>query len=269
VTSDPLIVTRPTIALLTDFGLDDYYVGTMKAVLADLCPEAIVIDITHNVPPQDVTTAAFALAAAVPYFPERTVFLVVVDPGVGTSRRGVAAQAGPHTFVGPDNGVFDLVFRRQPASLMVDLREPARARASVGRTFEGRDRFAPAAASLARGLSLDSLGPAVTFQSQLAWPVAHGSAAGVDGEIVHIDRFGNLMTNIERSDVELLLPAVNVAVGNHDQIRIVGTYGEGDVGELVALLNSADCLEVAVASGNAAWRLGVERGAQVRVRRRA
>lgn len=260
---------RPTIAVLTDFGLDDHYVGAMKGVIAGICPEANVIDITHGVPPQDVAAAAFTLAAAAPYLPSGTVCLVVVDPGVGTARRAVATRAGEHLFVGPDNGVFDLVHRRSPPSVAVEITPQPGWRQSVGRTFEGRDRFAPAAAALAAGQPIDALGPAVALQPRLRWPAALATAGGIEGEVVHVDRFGNLITCIERTDVEALLAGAEVLVGDDGLARVVGTYGEGSGGELVALLNSSDLLEIAVVAGHAAARLAVGRGARVRVRRRA
>ena len=150
--------TRPVIALLTDFGLSDHYVGVMKGVIAGLCPEALLIDITHDVPAQDIRTAAFELEASWRYFPSDTTFVVVVDPGVGTERRGIAARIGERFFVGPDNGVFDLVIASQAPSEAVELGNPRYARAMVSRTFEGRDRFAPAAAWLAQGTPLAEFG---------------------------------------------------------------------------------------------------------------
>ena len=262
--TSPPPARRPTIALLTDFGLQDHYVGVMKAVIADGCPDATVIDITHEVPPQDVATAAYELAAAAPYFPAGTVFLAVVDPGVGTDRPSIAAQVGAHRFVGPDNGVFDLVFQRESPILVVELGQAHASRAQ-SRTFEGRDRFAPAAAWLAQGRPLESLGRRTSAALRREWPKARASTIGVDGEVVHVDRFGNLITNIERGDLAPLGPLSRVSVGSHGQVPLVGTYGEGRVGELVALLNSADRLEIAVVSGHAARRLGAGRGALVRV----
>jgi len=263
------MAVRPTIALLTDFGLDDHYVGVMKGVLADRCPEAIVVDLTHAVPPHDVRTAAFMLPAAVPYFPSGTVFLVVVDPGVGTSRTALAAESGAWRFVGPDNGVFDLAFRGWPPTRAVAVRQVVMGGSQVGRTFEGRDRFAPAAAALARGEPLENLGAPMAWAPQLAWPAPRvDDDSDLVGEVVHVDRFGNLVTNLDRAVVGPVAAPTRIVIGAH-LAPLVDTYGQGVPGALVALFNSADWLEIAVVGGNAARHLGVGRGAPVRVGRGA
>src|SRR5437762_4125751 len=153
-------MARPVIALLTDFGTRDHYAGTMKGVALGICPDATLIDITHDVPAHDVLAGALELAAAYKYFPAGTVFLVVVDPGVGSARRGIAAESGDFKFVAPDNGVLTAVLDEHPAKKIVELSERRYARPTVSRTFEGRDRFAPAAAWLAKGIELGALGRA-------------------------------------------------------------------------------------------------------------
>src|SRR5215212_7173422 len=165
-------MTRPVIALLTDFGTRDHYVGAMKGVALGICPDAALVDITHDVPPHDVRTAALELAASYKYFPQGTIFLVVVDPGVGSSRRGIAADTGDYRFVAPDNGVLTAVLQESPAKRVFELTERRYARPTVSKTFEGRDRFAPAAAWLAKGIQLSALGRTVTTYQQLALPVA-------------------------------------------------------------------------------------------------
>ena len=259
---------RPIIALLTDFGLRDHYVGVLKGVIAGICPDALIIDITHDIPPQDVRAAAFELEAAWPFFPSGTVFVAVVDPGVGTDRRAIAARLNDKAFVGPDNGSVDLVFRDGPSEV-VELSNAEYARVPVSHTFAGRDRFAPAAAWLARGVRLSNLGPAVTgWSPQLYWPAPRVLADGVTGEILHVDRFGNLITNIGRAHWPSTAPA-EICVGAHGLARVVRTYGDGRKGELIALFGSTDRLEVAVASGSAAAHLGLGRGGVVRVPQRA
>src|SRR5213075_2625968 len=160
-------MARPVIALLTDFGLRDHYAGTMKGVALGICPDATLVDITHEVPAHDVLAGALELAAAYKYFPVGTIFLAVVDPGVGSSRRGIAAEAGDYRFVAPDNGVLTAALRDVPPKRVVELTERRYARPTVSRTFEGRDRFAPAAAWLAKGIQLSALGRAVTTYHQL------------------------------------------------------------------------------------------------------
>src|SRR6266508_5998458 len=151
-------MSRRIIALLTDFSSRDHYVGTMKAVVLGICPDVTLVDISHEIPAHDVLGASLELAACYRYFPAGTIFLVVVDPGVGSARRGIAAEAHDYKFVAPDNGVLTAVFRESPPKRIVELSERKYARATVSRTFEGRDRFAPAAAWLAKGVELSALG---------------------------------------------------------------------------------------------------------------
>jgi S-adenosylmethionine hydrolase len=263
-------VPRPVIALLTDFGLADHYVGSMKGVIAGICGDAVIVDLTHGVPPHDMMTAAFELLAGYRAFPHGTVFIVVVDPGVGTRRRAIAARAGEYFFVGPDNGVFDLVFDELPPSLAVELTTPRYALAVISRTFEGRDRFAPAGAWLASGVAQTDLGPQVTVEQRLHFPRAVVTAGGVDGEVVHVDRFGNLVTNIDRRTWPgEVIDQLDVAMSGYRTVRLVSTYAEAGSGEVVALFGGTDRLEIAVKAGNAAEALGVGRGMTVHVSRRA
>ena len=170
---------RPVIALLSDFGTRDHYAGTMKGVILGICPEATLVDITHDVAAHDVLDGALQLASSYRYFPAGTVFLAVVDPGVGSARRGLAAEAGDYRFVAPDNGVLTEVLRETPPRRVVELSERRYARPTVTRTFEGRDRFAPAAAWLAKGTQLSALGRTLTDFHRLDIPVpeAHGDGA--------------------------------------------------------------------------------------------
>src|ERR1700694_2190604 len=163
-------MARPVIALLTDFGLRDHYVGAMKGVMLGICPEATFVDISHDVPPHDVMAGALELAAAYRFFPTGTIFLVVVDPGVGSARRGLAAEMGDYKFVAPDNGVLTPVIDDHHPRRVVELSERRYARATVSRTFEGRDRFAPAAAWLAKGIELTALGRPATNVHRLEIP---------------------------------------------------------------------------------------------------
>ena len=259
---------RPVIALLTDFGLGDHYVGAMKGVMLGICPHATLVDISHQVPAHDVAADALELAAAYRYFPDGTVFLVVVDPGVGSSRRALAAQAGSYRFVAPDNGLLSLVFEETPPSRIVELTNPQYARAEMSRTFEGRDRFAPAAAWLATGLDMTNLGSAeaAVFSPQpLNLPKPRGTPGGTAGEVIWVDRFGNLITNIDRRAFEMVLssPGVMVEVGGVRVRKLVATYAEAAPGELCALVGSSNRLEIAASGASAAAALGVGRGAPV------
>src|SRR6476660_6111490 len=165
-------MVRPIIALLTDFGTRDHYSGVMKGVVLGICPDVTLIDMSHDLPPHDIAFAALELAATYKYFPAGTIFLVVVDPGAGTARRGLAAAAGDWKFVAPDNGVLTEVVHEVPPKRVVELTERKYARPTVSRTFEGRDRFAPAAAWLAKGIQLPALGRAVSDYRVLPLPRA-------------------------------------------------------------------------------------------------
>ncbi len=260
---------RPVVALLTDFGTTDHYSGSMKGVVLSICPDATLVDIGHDLPPHDILAGALDLAACFRVFPSGSVFLVVVDPGVGSARRGLAADTGDYRFVAPDNGVLTAVFRESPPRKVVELTERKYARATVSRTFEGRDRFAPAAAWLARGLPLASLGRAVTDYHQLDIPVPVVADDRLEGVVLRVDRFGNLITNIERRQFDTFAAGQGVAItaGGHDIPRLINTYEEAQGVEACALFGSTDHLEIAVHAASAAERLGLGRGAAVVVGR--
>jgi S-adenosyl-L-methionine hydrolase (adenosine-forming) len=259
---------RPVIALLTDFGTRDHYAGTMKGVVLGICPDATLVDISHDVPAHDVFAGALELAAACPYFPSGTIFLAVVDPGVGSSRRGIAAESGDFRFVAPDNGVLTAVLDEHPPKRVVELTERKYARPTVSRTFEGRDRFAPAAGWLAKGIALVSLGRSIADFQTIDLPQPMVAAREITGEVVRVDRFGNLITNIDRRTLEHLSGGgtIAISIGGRDIARIVAAYAEAPAGELCALFGSTDHLEIAVNAGDAAQSLGLARGARVRVR---
>jgi S-adenosylmethionine hydrolase len=260
---------RPVIALLTDFGSQDHYAGTMKGVMLGICPDATLVDITHDIPAHDVMAGALELAAAYKYFPAGTIFVVVVDPGVGSARRGVAADTGDYRFVAPDNGVLTQVLRETPAKKIVELTERRYARPTVSRTFEGRDRFAPAAAWLAKGTQLPALGRPVADIQKLDIPVAELNGDTIQGVVLRVDRFGNLVTNIDRKMVERVSQggAITIDAGGRRIERLVATYAELPAEGVGALFGSTDHLELAAPSARAAERLSLSRGAVVTVRR--
>jgi S-adenosylmethionine hydrolase len=261
-------VARPTIALLTDFGTRDHYAGTLKGVVLTVCPDATLVDIAHDIPAHDVMAGALELAACYRYFPHGTIFLVVVDPGVGSSRRGIAADIGDYKFVAPDNGVLSAVFLESPPKKVVELTERKYALPTVSRTFEGRDRFAPAAAHLAKGVALVSLGKSVANFHSLDLPRPVVDAKEITGTVLRIDRFGNVITNIDRKTFTQFAGdrSIAVEVGGRDIPRIVATYADAPTGELCALFGSTDHLEVAINAGDAAAVLKLARGAAATVR---
>jgi S-adenosylmethionine hydrolase len=262
-------MARPIIALLTDFGTRDHYVGVMKGVALGVCPEAALVDITHDVPPQDVLAGALELAAAYRYFPAGTVFLVVVDPGVGSARRGIAADSGLYRFVAPDNGVLTLVLREASSVRVVELAERAYRRATLSRTFEGRDRFAPAAGWLARGTEITAFGPELGQWIEIGVPLPAVDAKRILGEVLRVDRFGNLVTNLDRTTLERFAEdgAIQVVAGGVRVGTVSGTYADVEAGSVCALVGSTDHLEIAVNGGSAADRLKLKRGDPVELRR--
>ena len=259
---------RPIIALLTDFGTRDHYVGAMRGVALGICPDATLVDITHDIESQDILGGALELAAAFRYFPAATTFLCVVDPGVGSARRGIAAEAGGYTFVAPDNGLLTLVFRETEPRRVVELTEPKYARPTVSRTFEGRDRFAPAAAWLATGVELTALGRPISDWQLIEIPEPHADSEQLSGVVVRVDRFGNLVTNIDRRSFDRFVAAgkIRIAVADRPITSVVATYADADAGSICALFGSSEHLEIAIAGGSAADRLGLTRGAPVVVR---
>jgi S-adenosylmethionine hydrolase len=258
---------RPVIALLTDFGTADHYAGTMKGVILGICPDATLVDISHDIPAHDVLAGALELAAAYKYFPAGTIFVAVVDPGVGSARRGLAADTGDYRFVAPDNGVLTQVLRDTPAKKIVELTERRYARPTVSRTFEGRDRFAPAAGWLGKGTQLPALGRPVSEIQKLDIPLPEAGPDSVRGVVLRVDRFGNLVTNIDRKTVERLgqSSAITIDAAGQGISRLVATYAELPADGVGALFGSTDHLELAAPSTSAAAKLGLGRGAAVTV----
>ena len=260
---------RPVIALLSDFGSKDHYVGTMKGVIVGICPDVMLVDVTHDIQPHDVLDGALELAAAYRFFPLGTIFLAVVDPGVGSARRGIAAEIGDYRFVAPDNGLLTAVARETPPKKVVELTERRYARPTVSRTFEGRDRFAPAAAWLAKGIQLPALGRNVAALQKLEIPQAVISDDEIRGAVLRVDRFGNLVTNVDRRTFEKFARdgSVQISAGGATVGRIVATYADIQNAEVCALFGSTDHLELAANSGSAAQVLGLARGAGVVISR--
>lgn len=272
------------IALLTDFGMSDIYVGVMKGVILGIAPDTQIIDITHAISPQNVCQGAFALLNSVRYFPAGTVFIAVVDPGVGSERHPLAAHAGDHYFVGPDNGLFSYVIAEADS---VEVMQPDIAQwglQGVSTTFHGRDVFAPVAAHLASGVPLDALGPPLDNPVRLPTPTLQVDDNTLRGEVVHIDHFGNVVTSLGGlrwidSDTLLLesrwglhepprpFRAANarITLGDLQLNGIRRTYAAVANGDLLALIGSNGWLEIAVNGGNAAQRLGAKLGDEIEV----
>lgn len=258
-------MTRPVVALLSDFGTRDHYVSAMKGVITKALPDVQLIDITHEIAPGDVMEAGWILATAWRDLPEGTVVVSVVDPGVGSERRGIAIQAHGRRAVGPDNGTLELAARGSTDGEAVELTVRALWRHPVSPVFHGRDVFSPIAARLATGVALREVGD--TIDSIVPYPIhppqrrPDGSAAG---HVVHVDRFGNVVTDIGKE----LVPRGEIAVGVGSVVvgRLVTYYAEAETDEVVAVINSSGHLELAMRGARAIDRLNVKRGAVVEVR---
>lgn len=245
------------ITLLSDFGASDSYVAEMKGVLASTAGDAVLVDVSHDIAPGDVAAASYVLGRAWRSFPRGTVHLAVVDPGVGTERRALAAQVGGHGFVAPDNGLLSDVFAAADAKV---VRLPIPAGAS--RTFHGRDVFAPAAARLVRGAALADLGTPVSDLVHLPPRRLRTEGSDVIGQVIHVDRFGTLVTNLPGDAVAV---GSAVAVGGRT-VALAGTFADVPSGTAVAYVGSAGTVEIAVRDGRADQVLGVSRGIEVRAR---
>jgi S-adenosylmethionine hydrolase len=255
----------PVITLLTDFGTRDTYVGQMKGVIAAIAPQATVVDLTHAVPPQDVLAGAIELDGAVDAFAQGTIHVGVVDPGVGSARQPIAVQTERFTFIGPDNGLFTTVMQSAQHWQAVALNEPAYHRAEVSKTFHGRDIFAPVAAHLAAGAAVHQLGPAVPSPAQLTLPGVEVQADRLVGQVLLIDHFGNLITNITAHDLNIKPGEPNAAtmtlrVGKTEVRGLGQTFSDAEPGEPVAYWGSSGRLEIALRNGSAHQTLGVARG---------
>jgi len=256
------------IALTTDFGLKDPFVGVMKGVILGINRTVHLVDLTHEIAPQDILEGAMAVEAALPFFPPGTIHLAVVDPGVGSARRALGVSAAGHLFVGPDNGLFTFLFA-EPGWTAVSLEASAYRLPELSRTFHGRDVFAPAAAYLSLDVPLHRFGPRVTDPVRLPWPTAHRDADTLIGEVVHADRFGNLVTSIKARDLAPLGPESALAVEVEGTViaGLSATYAERSPGKLGAIVGSSNRLELFVRNGSARDRLSVGRGARVTVRK--
>lgn len=275
----------PVVTLTTDFGLADGYVGVMKGVILGIAPEIHLVDLSHQIAPHSVRQAAFALWAGYGFFPRGTVHLVVVDPGVGGSRRAVALRTATACFVGPDNGVFSYVMACEALEAAVELTEPRYHLKNVGHTFHGRDVFAPAAAHLAAGVPLTRLGSPIADLLTLPRPHLQVGAGGIAGEVLHADRFGNLITSIGRLEwiddsisfkpvpwtaggqsLQFNATEVTIQLGKRELAGIRPSYAEVGSGQVLATIGGSGQLEIAVREGNAARALGLRDGDSVAIR---
>lgn len=251
------------IGLLTDFGYKDGYVGVMKGVMLAICPQAQLVDISHEVSPQGILEGVFVLRQAFSYFPPGAIFLTVIDPGVGTERKALAARVGQFAFVGPDNGVITPLLRwgqekRLEAEIVI-LDQPRYWLPDVSTCFDGRDIFAPVAAYLAAGVPLGSMGSPTREVILLDLPAASPQPGGFQASVLFTDHFGNVVTNLQASEVQVG-ESLTVQIAGRRIHGMVRTFGERPPGTLIALADSSGYLAISLVQRNAARYLGVSAG---------
>jgi len=259
--------TPPIITLLTDFGTADGYAGAMKGVILSINPRAKVFDLTHDIVPQDILGGAFALAAAVPCFPPGTIHVAVVDPGVGGMRKPILVSWRSHFLVGPDNGLLSLALGSNPPDSIYHLTRTKYFRNQISRTFHGRDIFAPIAGHLSLGIAPEEMGELLSTWEQIRLPAPQEAEGGLLGEVIHVDRFGNLITTIREEDVLRLFPGkiIYITIGGKKIRGIKTSYTEVGENELLAIIGSGGWLEISQNKGHAAQTLGLGRRAQVTI----
>ncbi|MCC7473772.1 MAG: SAM-dependent chlorinase/fluorinase [Pirellulales bacterium] len=259
--------TPAIITLTTDFGIGSRYVAAMKGVILSINPRVQIVDLTNAVPPQDIRAGAIALAETARWFPAGTIHVVVVDPGVGGKRRVIYAQMGQQHFIAPDNGVLSRLATIESPSKMISVENPKHWLPEVSRTFHGRDIMAPAAARLSLGLPPEELGPPASHWIELTWPEAQHVPNRIEGEVVEVDSFGNLITNITREMLDRVprRDTVLIACEEHETQGIFATFSDQPPMTFMAHVGSTERLELAIVDENASAMLGVQVGAPVRV----
>lgn len=248
------------ITLTTDFGLHDEYVGIIKGVILCTCKDAVIVDLTHDIEPQDIVAAAMSIGDSFRFFPNGSVHMVVVDPGVGSDRRILAVKAAEHLFIAPDNGVLTRLLTEKDFQDAFQVNNRNLFAKSISHTFHGRDIMAPVAARLAGGMDVHLVGPRLSRQQccRIPLPTATFVNGNIFGEVIHIDHFGNVRTSITTDDLSTIPPHVKleISIGGHRISGICTAYADRGTGDIVALLDSRNHLEIAVNSGNAALKLG-------------
>lgn len=259
---------RALITMTTDFGNADYFVAAMKGAVYSINPAAEIVDITHAIPPHDIYSAAFTLMCCYADFPRNTIHLVVVDPGVGSARRPIMVMTDDHNFIGPDNGVFSYIYQRAHVNRIVHLTTEHYFRQPVSNTFHGRDVFAPAAAYTSKLVDWrmmgESIGDPVRFNIPAPVVLSEGQ---IRGTVLHVDRFGNLVTNITPAELtaERMRAGARVRIGKHEGLRVLTHFAEANQNELFAYFGSAGFLEIAVPRQSAARIAEARRGVEVEV----
>ncbi len=261
---------NPLITLMTDFGYKEPFVGVMKGVILKINPRVEIVDLTHGITPQNIREAAFAIGTSYKFFPDDTIHVVVVDPGVGSGRRPIIVSTNHHFFIGPDNGAFSYIYRvSQEKPEVIHIKAEHYFLSSKSPTFQGRDVFCPVAAWFSKGVAISKFGDPVTDYQQIELPFPSLSTTGaLKGEVIHIDRFGNAITNITKSDIESLCgsgptPCRTMLKGR--EIPFKRHYAEGEEGKLCSLVNSSEFLEFFIYARNAAAEYNITVGDAVEI----
>lgn len=257
---------RPLLTLITDFGTREYYVGALKGSILEVHPDIELVDLSHEVSSHDVLAGALTAAGSCPWFPPRTVHLIVVDPGVGSERRVLIAATDRHRYVAPDNGVLSLVFRQDPPSRVIAVEAEHYYRHPVCPTFHARDILGPVAAWLAKGIAVENFGSEVSDYKLLTLPSPVEESGRLHGRVLHIDKFGNIITTFTQRELDEFRtrhPQWRLRIGNKTIERLVQYYSQGAEGEAIALTGSSGFLEIAVARRPASQVLQVSRGMSV------
>ncbi len=256
---------QPIITLTTDFGTSDYYVSAMKAVIISINRDVTIVDVSHEISPQDIMAGSWVLKNTAFLYPENSIHVCVVDPGVGTKRNPIVLQSNNQFFVGPDNGLFSLVADKEKFKAHI-ISNPDLIRKKPSATFHGRDIFAPAAAHLAAGTPLEFFGPEIPEIVTYKWAEASCTTESIKGWVLHIDRYGNLITNITSKMIKNLESKnVKIYAGTFIINGVVKTFADVDEGEPVAFIGSSGMLEISINKGNASELLGINKGAPVTV----
>src|ERR1700754_208791 len=259
---------KPLNTLTTDFGEADYFVPAMKGAILTVNPQAEILDLTHQIPPHDLYTAAFTLLCCYSDFPKLTLHVVVVDPGVGTPRRPILVMTDHYNFIGPDNGVFSYIYQREHVNRIAPFNEAQYSRQPVSNPFHGRDVFAPCAGYVSRLVDWHKMGVEISDPVKFNTPTPVVASAGqIRGHVLHVDRFGNIITNISTNELppERALAGTRVRIGKHEATRMLKTYAEANQGELFAYFGSTGFLELGMPRQSAARLIEARRGLEVEV----
>ncbi len=257
---------KRNIALMTDFGYKDGFVGTMKGVILSINPNAVLIDLTHTVSSHNTLEASIVLRTSYHFFPKGTIFLVVIDPGVGSNRRSILVETEDYFFIGPDNGALSFALENEKIKKIVELNNKKYFLQDISNTFHGRDIFAPVAAQLSKGVQISKFGEPTNEYKKFTILSPRIHRHGVSGKVIYTDHFGNLVTNISGGMVQKLsLRKMVIKIKDHKIEKLSSSYADSAAGQILAVVGSNDCLEIAVNQGNASQIMKAKEGTEIEI----